>query len=101
MWISLPNLPTYFWFEETINGIASIMGEYICMEKNTRSRKTFQIARFCANIDISKPMKTNIDLKNRREEYIQEISFDIPPTICVGCNRYGHTEKDYSGRLRK
>lgn len=53
MWISLPKLPLDFWFKEAILGIASTMGEFICMDRNTRSEKTFQIVRFYANVDIS------------------------------------------------
>lgn len=77
------------------------MGEYMCMDKNKRYRNTYQAVRFCANIDISNPMKMNIYLKNKRGEHIQEISFDISPIIYVACNKYEHVEKDFLRRNRQ
>lgn len=91
MWILLPKLPLDFQFEEAITGIASIMGEFICLDMNTRMGNTYQMDRFYANINIYQPMKLNIFLKNKNGGYLQDIIFYIPPMICKICNKYGHT----------
>lgn len=100
MWISLLKLPLDFQFEEAIVGIASTMGDFICLDIKIKIGQAFQMARVCINIDITKLMKTKICLKNRNGEYLQEISFDIPPMICKGCSKYGHSEIECPRKTR-
>lgn len=101
MWVSLPKLPLDFWFEEAIVGIASTMGEFICMDYNTKMGQTFQSARFYVNVNINNPMKSKICLQNRNGEHIQDICFDIPPMMCKSCNKYGHGEPECPSKIKQ
>lgn len=59
------------------------------------------MARFYANMDISKPMKIRISLRNKKGDHFQEILFDIPPIICAGCNHYRYIEKAFPAKNKQ
>ena len=71
MWISLTNLPLEFWFVEAIIGVASTLEEFICFDKNIRTRATLNNVIFCINIYVSKPMQTRICMTNKKGDHYQ------------------------------
>lgn len=87
--------PSY-WHSSVIAGVAKVIGTLVTIERATSLRHTLIDARFIANIDISKPLRKEVEIKiEDKRTWIQPIFYENIPVQCGICKSFDHYAKDF------
>lgn len=63
VWIRLPNLPTHLWSTRVFRAIGDTLGSFISGDFWRESKGLYSYARICVELDLSKGLPEQINLK--------------------------------------
>nr|XP_027061780.1 uncharacterized protein LOC113688220 [Coffea arabica] len=84
-WVRLPGLPLEYYDREILARVGNKIGKLISMDARTANSKRGRYARFCIEIDLSKPFPTSLKFGR----YVQELQFE-GLSFCFGYGYVGH-----------
>lgn len=76
--------------EEILYSIALSIGTPIKLDKNTYWAARGPFARFCVEIDLTKPLISQVDLEGR----VYNVEYENFSAICYSCGRVGHRKEE-------
>jgi len=63
IWVRLPNLPAHLWHASIFIAIGDTLGRYLATDTSRKENGLYTYGRLCAEIDISKGLLDQINLK--------------------------------------
>lgn len=92
IWVRLPNLPAHFWDFSVFLAIGNTLGRYLATDTSRRDNGLFTYGRMCAEIDISKGLPDQINLKFRDFHWTQSLDYENTAFRCRHCHQTGHLQ---------
>ncbi|XP_059629624.1 uncharacterized protein LOC132272505 [Cornus florida] len=93
IWTKFYNVPPNYWTAKGLSHIASIVGEPLYADEATESRIKLKFAQICTNIDLSKPIKQDVQLRMNDLSLVEiRIEYQWLPKICSKCKALNHSE---------
>ncbi|CAA7042856.1 unnamed protein product [Microthlaspi erraticum] len=86
VWVRLANLPINFYHRSILMGIAKGLGKPLKVDSTTLHCERARFARVCVEVNLKKPLKGTILVKEER--YF--VSYEGLTNICSKCGLYGH-----------
>lgn len=90
LWFSIPHLPACLFSPGSLASIASGLGRLLKIGPATRKLGRIEAARICVEVDVSKPIPSEIWISLGADGFIQEIIPDYIPPFCSSCRKHGH-----------
>lgn len=91
VWTRLQNLPLELWNGQALSKIVSRVGKPIRTDQQTAARSAISFARVLVEIDVSKPLKTEVSIKLPGGKMLcQSLEYERAPVFCHHCNMVGH-----------
>ncbi|CAH9085074.1 unnamed protein product [Cuscuta epithymum] len=92
VWVKLDGLPIHLHDLRALSCIASLLGRPIRIDEPTATFSRPSTARICIEIDISKPLPSNIWINNGDSGFYQSVLYENLPMFCCNCSRFGHSK---------
>lgn len=92
VWVRLHNLPIHLWNQQVLTGIGNTIGRYIKMDTQRIEERIFTFARICVEVDLSKCLPDQIQLKHRQRSWTQVIDYENTAFRCRTCRQIGHLQ---------
>ncbi|KAG8371874.1 hypothetical protein BUALT_Bualt12G0008300 [Buddleja alternifolia] len=90
-WVRIPELAIVLYQPEILFTIAKGIGKPVKMDHNTYKSARGRFARFCVQVELSKPLLLAVEINDIR--YL--ITYENLPSICFSCGRVGHKNTSY------
>lgn len=94
-WIRFLTLPSYLYNRKIITKIGELVGKVVKLDMNTDSRTRGRFVRMTVNINLEKPLVSQILINDRS----QKVEYESLYTIWFHCGRYGHVENICNFRI--
>ena len=92
VWVKLYNVPLEYWTVKGLSCVASAIGVPLHADLTTLLRKRLSYARVCVEIDASKTLVKEYDLRCPNGLFITiSADYEWIPSRCNNCNVFGHT----------
>jgi hypothetical protein len=92
VWVRLYNVPLEYWTIKGLSCVASAIGVPLHADHTTLLRKRLNYARVCIEIDASKMLVKEYDLRCPNGLFITvSANYEWIPSKCSNCNVFGHT----------
>jgi hypothetical protein len=92
VWVRLYNVPLEYWTIKGLSCVASAIGVPLHADHTTLLRKRLSYARVCVEIDASKTLVKEYDLRCPNGLFITiSAEYEWIPSKCSNCNVFGHT----------
>lgn len=65
VWIQLPKLPAHLWHIAVYKGIGNTLGRFLMGDYWRENQGLYTYARICVELDLSKGLRDQINLKNQ------------------------------------
>ncbi|KAL4388825.1 hypothetical protein GQ457_09G008060 [Hibiscus cannabinus] len=89
VWVRLPGLPFRYYTKVLFRHIASLIGNVVKVDYNTKEGERGKFARLALLVDLSKPLLSCI----RIDGQLQKIEYEGLQQICFECGVYGHSKE--------
>ncbi|KAL5709354.1 hypothetical protein ACHQM5_020054 [Ranunculus cassubicifolius] len=101
LWVKFPKLKQHYWDYEALMRIGKGLGKPIGVDERTIKRDFGYFAYILIEIDLSKPIPSNITIKEEDgSSFVQEVEIPKMPQICSHCNGIGHSMFQCRGLIR-
>lgn len=90
VWVRLPELPVEYFKDNIIKTILEGVGKPLKLDRTTVSREKGRFARAAVEVDLSKPLVTEVVMGND----VQMVEYEGLHVVCFGCGVVGHREQD-------
>lgn len=92
VWVKLYNVPLEYWTVKGLSCVASAIGVPLHADLTTLLRKRLSYARVCVEIEASKTLVKEYDLRCPNGLFITiSADYEWIPSRCNNCNVFGHT----------
>nr|XP_034902021.1 uncharacterized protein LOC118039434 [Populus alba] len=92
VWVRLCNVPLEYWTIKGLSCIASAIGVPLRADRTILLRKRLSYARVCVEIDASKTLVKEYDLRCPNGVFVTiSAEYEWIPPRCNNCNIFGHT----------
>lgn len=92
IWVRLPNLPAHLWNFVVFEAIGNSLGRYLSTDADRGLKGMYTFARICAEIDLSKGLPEQINLKIGDFHWTQPLDFENTAFRCRNCHLTGHLQ---------
>lgn len=92
VWIRLPNLPTHLWHTRVYRAIGNTLGSFIMGDSWRESKGLYAYARICVELDLSKGLPDQINLKINNIVWSQRLDYEYTTFRCRHCHQLGHLQ---------
>nr|AIK35195.1 LINE-type retrotransposon LIb DNA [Ipomoea batatas] len=89
VWIRIPDLPMEYFRDDAIRDIAENVGKPLKLDRTTIIAAKGKFARIAVEIDLSKPLVSEVWVGN----YLQTVEYEGLHVICFSCGVVGHREQ--------
>ncbi|KAJ8750927.1 hypothetical protein K2173_016108 [Erythroxylum novogranatense] len=86
VWISLPGLPIEFFNQQTLTDAGKRLGRMVKIDGHTDESSRGKYARICVEIDLTKPLVSEVTIG----PITQIVEYEGLDDICFLCGVYGH-----------
>lgn len=76
IWVRPPNLSTHLWHFSVFLGIGDTLGRYLATDTSRREKGLYTYGRLCVEIDISKGLPDQINLKIGDFHWTQTLDYE-------------------------
>ncbi|VFQ59730.1 unnamed protein product, partial [Cuscuta campestris] len=90
VWVACPKLPIYLHDQRALALIASSLGRPLKVDENTLNFSRPDLALFCVEVDVSKPLPAKVHLKLGDKDSFFPLIFENVPHYCSTCMKLGH-----------
>lgn len=95
IWITLLDLPQYFYEQDVICRIVEPSGTPLTIDKATITKSRPTTAKICIEMDLSRAILSEIDVEIRNakgdmEVFSQKVEYESIPSYCSHCKIKGH-----------
>lgn len=80
------------WREDVLHLLASKLGKRVGSSQHTQFKKVMTFARFCVEIDLSKPLPDSLEVSAGDYSWVQQLDYETLPFRCF-CHEYGHLRR--------
>ncbi|KAL0455106.1 UNVERIFIED_CONTAM: hypothetical protein Slati_0849800, partial [Sesamum latifolium] len=94
VWVRLLELPIQFFNQEALFSIAQLLGTPLRTDVFTTTLVRPSVARVCVEVNLLKPLQTEIGLSFETEVVIQPLIYERLPKYCGVYKHLGHDETD-------
>eukprot|EP00253_Pinus_taeda_P028504 PITA_28504 len=94
IWFRLPNLPAHFWHFIVFLAIGNTLGHYLDIDTSRKVIGLYTYSRQCAEIDISKGLPDQINLKFGDFHWTQPLDYKNTAFRFRHCHQTGHLQKE-------
>ena len=101
IWVRLPNLPVHLWHVSVFLAIAETLGRYLFVDSSQNENGLYTYGRFCAEIDISRGLPDQINLKYGDFHWTQTLDYENTAFRCRHCHQTGHLQSSCPQYLDK
>lgn len=101
IWVRLPNLPAHLWHISVFLAIADTLGRYLVVDSSRKENGLYTYSRICAEIDISKGLPDQINLKYGDFHWTQTLDYENTAFRCRHCHQTGHLQSSCTQYLDK
>ena len=92
VWVRLYDVPLEYWTIKGLSCVTSAIGVSLHVDHTTLLRKRLRYARVCVEIDASKTLVKEYDLRCPNGLFITILAdHEWIPSKCNNCNIFGHT----------
>jgi len=95
IWVRLPNLPVHLWHFAVFQGIGNTLGRFLATDTSRGEKCIYTFARICAEIDMSKGLPDQINLKIGDFHWTQSLDYENTAFRCRNCHHTGHLQSSY------
>lgn len=92
IWVRLPNLPAHLWHFAVFQGIGNALGRYLDTNISRGEKGIYTFARICAEIDMSKGLPDQINLKIGDFHWTQALDYENTAFRCRNCHNTGYLQ---------
>ncbi|RAL39176.1 hypothetical protein DM860_018004 [Cuscuta australis] len=92
VWVSCPKLPVFLHDQRALSLIASTIGRPLKVDENTLNFSRPDLARFCVEVDVSKPLPPKVHIKLGEKDLFLHLIFENVPHYCSSCLKLGHSK---------
>ena len=92
VWVKLPNLPGHLWHPSVFQGIGNSLGRYVAIDPLREYQGLYTYGRVCAEVDISKGLPDQINLKIGDFVWTQILDYENTAFRCCHCHQIGHLQ---------
>lgn len=92
VWIRIPNLPAELWSTRVFRAIGDTLGSFIRGDLWRESKGLYAYARICVELDLSKGLPEQIDLKINDFVWTQTLDYENTSFRCRHCHQAGHLQ---------
>lgn len=92
VWVRLHNLPIHLWTDQVLAGIGNTIGRFIKWDTQRLEERIFTYARICVEVDLSKGLPDQIQLKHRQRSWTQGLDYENTAFRCRICRQTGHLQ---------
>lgn len=89
VWVRLPNLFVEYFRDDIVKSILANLGKPLKLDRTTVARERGRFARVAVEVDLDKPLVTEIWVGNE----IQYVEYEGLHVVCFGCGTVGHREQ--------
>ncbi|KAJ0961561.1 hypothetical protein J5N97_001546 [Dioscorea zingiberensis] len=90
IWIQMYNLPLEYMDVETLEPLATNIGQVVKVDLTTLVGDRAKFARVCVELDLTKPLKRGIWAQSPAKRFFIPILYEKLPTFCYKCGIVGH-----------
>ena len=90
VWISIPNLPVYYYEPSYLYSIGGLIGKPLKMDAATQSLSRPSVARICVEVDLLKELPQRIRLGKKEKGFWRDVVYENLPSYCDNCCKLGH-----------
>ncbi|XP_031111916.1 uncharacterized protein LOC116015889 [Ipomoea triloba] len=90
VWVRLPELSMEYFRDDTVKLILENVGKRLKLDRATAIREKGRFARAAIEVDLDKPLVTEIWVQNE----VQMVEYEGLHVVCFGCGVVGHREQD-------
>lgn len=101
VWIRLPNLPAHLWNTRVFRAIGDTLGSFIHGDSWQVSKGLYSYARVCVELDLSKGLPEQINLKINDFVWIQTLDYENTAFRCRHCHQSGNLQNTCPSRPAK
>ncbi|XP_031126952.1 uncharacterized protein LOC116029189 [Ipomoea triloba] len=91
VWVRLSNLYPEYFRDDVVKMILENIGKPLKFDRTTAARERGRFARAAVEVDLDKPLVTEIWVENE----IQFVEYEGLHVVCFGCGLVGHREQTY------
>lgn len=95
VWIKLGRIPMELWTDVRLAVVASVIGKPLTLDLATKERRRLSYARVCVELNVDSPMRADIIVNLRGEDFIVTINYEWKPQKCNLCRSFGHSSASY------
>lgn len=92
IWIRLPNFPAHLWSTRAFRVIGDSLGRFLHGDLWRESKGLYSYARLCAELDLSKGLPEQINLKINDFVWTQTLDYENTAFWCRHCHQSGHLQ---------
>lgn len=92
VWIRLPNLPAHLWDFAVYKCIGNTLGSFLMGDYMREQQGVYTYARICVELDLSKGLPDQINLKINDFVWTQNLDYDNTAFDCCHCHLTGHLQ---------
>ncbi|VFQ62973.1 unnamed protein product [Cuscuta campestris] len=89
VWVSCPKLPIFLHDQRALSIIASAIGRPLKVDESTLRFSRPELARFCVEIDVSKPPHSKIHINLGGKDLFLQLVYENIPHYCSSCSKLG------------
>ena len=86
IWVRIPNIPAHLWNFVVFQGIGDTLGRYLAMDTSRGEKGIYTFGRICAEIDISKGLPDQINLKVGDFHWTKTLDHENTSFRCHHCH---------------
>lgn len=89
VWVRVLELPLELYNKRFLSRLGSALGSFLKMDDLTMFQCRGQFARFCAEIDLAKPLVPHVMVRGEKIR----LEYEGLHAVCFGCGVYGHQQE--------
>lgn len=89
VWIRFPTLPLEMFDDNSMLGIANVVGKAVRVDSHSVDRVKGKYARVCVELDLNATLVPNVLVWGKR----QPVEYEGLPHICFSCGKHGHNQE--------
>ena len=101
IWVRLPNLPAHLWHTSVFIAIGDTLGRFLAVDSSRKEHGLYTYARMCAEVDLSKGLPEQINLKIGDFHWTQSLDYENTAFRCRHCHQTGHLQSTCTQLLGK
>lgn len=86
VWVGLPDLYVEYFRDDIVKSILENVGKPLKLDRTTAAQKRGRFARAAVEVDLDKPLVTEILVRND----VQYVEYEGLHVVCFGCGMVGH-----------